>query len=209
MGRCYSYVSNREGSWGLHRQALGVTTPFPGERGRGFRCNRLDATLSRSPLQFYAPAAGTLEVRVAGKQHMAALFADEPLWPLPHRPEQIAQKAIWTTHHLFSHLTPPLVTDSLGLFQAILFARDGHEFQSYKVKPWAATFSCCASGLRRGGSLQASVATSRCHRPASMRAWPWPAVTRSESAGSLDRVRGKCRPIAVEWRTGLLTISLL
>ena len=46
----------------------------------------------------------------AGKQHMAALFADEPLWPVSHRPVLIAQKAIGTTHHLLSHLTPPLVT---------------------------------------------------------------------------------------------------
>lgn len=51
---------------------------------------------------------------------MAALFADEPLWPLPHRPELIAQKAKWTTHHLLSHLTPPRVADSLGHCQAIL-----------------------------------------------------------------------------------------
>ena len=45
---------------------------------------------------------------------MAALFADEPLWPLPHRPELIAQKAIRATHYLLSHFTPPLVTDSLS-----------------------------------------------------------------------------------------------
>jgi hypothetical protein len=67
---------------------------------------------SRGAAQLYTSAAGTLEVRVAGKQHMAALFADEPLWPLPHRPELIAQKAIRATHYLLSHFTPPLVTDS-------------------------------------------------------------------------------------------------
>jgi len=69
---------------------------------------------SRGPIQFCAPAAGTLEVLVTGKQHMAALFADKPLWALPHRPELIAQKTIRATHHLLSHFTPPLVTDSLS-----------------------------------------------------------------------------------------------
>jgi hypothetical protein len=73
-----------------------------------------DCNGSRGPIQFGAPAAGTLKVLVAGKQHMAALFADEPLWPLPHRPELIAQKTIRATHHLLSHFTPPLVTDNLS-----------------------------------------------------------------------------------------------
>jgi hypothetical protein len=115
-------------------------------------CHRLVAGTSRGPFQFYAPAAGTLEVRVAGKHHMAALFADEPLWPLPHRPELIAQKAIWATHHLLGHLTPPRVTDSLGLFQAILLLKNHKPRCEYRLHrgPSGLTIFLLLANLRSG-----------------------------------------------------------
>jgi hypothetical protein len=37
---------------------------------------------SRRSVQFQAPAAGAPEARILGKDYMAALFADKPIWPL-------------------------------------------------------------------------------------------------------------------------------
>ena len=51
-------------------------------RIRRMYSSRFGTSKSRRSAQCHAPVTGTPKVRIAGKQYMAALFADEPVGPL-------------------------------------------------------------------------------------------------------------------------------
>jgi hypothetical protein len=57
----------------------------------------------RDSLQFQTSLARALEIRVARKQYMATLFANEPVRLLQHRPELVTQNAIRTSNYLIGH----------------------------------------------------------------------------------------------------------
>jgi hypothetical protein len=77
--------------------------PFPAMRWpRSGSGDCPQQTLS-CPVHLQAVRAGTLEIRVLGNLHMAALLANKPVRPLQHGSELIVQNAVRAAHALVSH----------------------------------------------------------------------------------------------------------
>jgi hypothetical protein len=78
--------------------------------------SRVDMT-SSSPVYLRALPAGAFETWIIENHHMAALLADKPARALQHRPEAVAQHAIWTSNNFVSHFGPSVLSLSGSIRQ--------------------------------------------------------------------------------------------